>query len=257
MEVYYTIGTSFYERLVGLTKRALRKTIGSKLLTQRQLTTILTEVEAVINSRPLVYVSDDIDSSVTLSPINFLLFHSNNVIPDIVEDSDKEFEVSRASSSEKLLDIWKCGQRHLNEFWRLWKQEYLLSLRERSQVLLKGTHTTASLEAKVGDVLLLKEPRGGWKVGKICGLIPSRDQLIRSAKVTVGPCRSLKRPLNLLYPIECPSESVNLDNLSEGNHASDNTSCSKETIDDDDVHKLITIPLRLKYSRMFVLLARQ
>ena len=34
----------FYERLVGLTKRALRKTIGNKHLTQRQLVTILAEV---------------------------------------------------------------------------------------------------------------------------------------------------------------------------------------------------------------------
>ena len=40
----------FYERLIGLTKRALRKTIGNKRLTQGQLVTILSEVEAVINN---------------------------------------------------------------------------------------------------------------------------------------------------------------------------------------------------------------
>ena len=51
----------FYERLVGLTKRALKKIIGKKCLTDRQLATILTEVEAVINSRPLVYVDGDIN----------------------------------------------------------------------------------------------------------------------------------------------------------------------------------------------------
>ena len=44
----------FYKRLVGLTKRALRKTIGIRSLTERQLSTILTEVEAVVNLRPLV-----------------------------------------------------------------------------------------------------------------------------------------------------------------------------------------------------------
>ena len=46
----------FYERLVGLTKRALRKAVGKTCLTENQLITILTEIEAMVNSRPLVYV---------------------------------------------------------------------------------------------------------------------------------------------------------------------------------------------------------
>ena len=40
----------------------------------------------MINSRPLVYIDDDINSSVTLSPTDFLSLHSNNVIPDVVEE---------------------------------------------------------------------------------------------------------------------------------------------------------------------------
>ena len=82
----------FYERLVGLTKRALRKTIGTRYLTQRQLATVLTEVKAVINTRPLVYVDDDINSSVILTPMHFLSLHSSNVIPDLTEDNDPEHD---------------------------------------------------------------------------------------------------------------------------------------------------------------------
>ena len=62
----------FYERLVGLTKRILRKTIGNKHLTQGQLVTILSEVETVINNGPLVYVDEDINSSPTLTPMDLL-----------------------------------------------------------------------------------------------------------------------------------------------------------------------------------------
>ena len=51
-----------YERLVGITKAALKKTIGKLYLTRTQLQTIITEVEAVINSRPLVYVDDDLEN---------------------------------------------------------------------------------------------------------------------------------------------------------------------------------------------------
>ena len=72
----------FYERLVGLTKRALRKAIGKACLTEKQLVTILTEVEAVVNSRPLVYVDDDINSNHVLTPGDFLSMNPNHVIPD-------------------------------------------------------------------------------------------------------------------------------------------------------------------------------
>ena len=62
----------FYERLVGLVKKALRKTLGRNLLTLIQLQTLLKEVESVVNSRPLVYVGADINSNVTLTPAHFL-----------------------------------------------------------------------------------------------------------------------------------------------------------------------------------------
>ena len=60
----------FYERLVGLVKRSLRKSVGRNLLIDTQLET-LKEIEAVVYSRPLVYVGDDIDSSIVLTPGHF------------------------------------------------------------------------------------------------------------------------------------------------------------------------------------------
>ena len=105
----------FYERLVGLTKRALRKTIVKQSLTEKQLVTVLTEVEAVINSRPLSYVDGDINSSIILTPSHFLSFHSQHVIPDLVDETDPEFNpTKRVSTSQQLLQIWKHGQKQLN-----------------------------------------------------------------------------------------------------------------------------------------------
>ena len=51
----------FYERLMGLVKKALRKTLGRKLVTLIKMQTLLKEVEAVLNSRPLVYVGEDLN----------------------------------------------------------------------------------------------------------------------------------------------------------------------------------------------------
>ena len=63
--------------------------------------------------------------------------------------------------------------------------------------------------------------------------------MIRSAKVTVGQRKSIKRPLNLLYPIECPNEKASQsNNISEGNQSKDSESCNEETIgysDYDDI----------------------
>ena len=55
----------YYERLVGLVKRALSKTLHRTTLTKVHLQTVLKEVEATVNARPLVYVGDDIESNIT------------------------------------------------------------------------------------------------------------------------------------------------------------------------------------------------
>ena len=61
----------FYKRLVGITKMALKKIIGKLYLTHIQLQTIIAEVEAVINRRPLVYVDDDLQNQI-ITPNHFL-----------------------------------------------------------------------------------------------------------------------------------------------------------------------------------------
>ena len=61
----------FYAIVVGIVKRSLRKTAGKVCLTSEQRLTILKEAEAVINSRPLVYVGEDINSNKTLTPAHF------------------------------------------------------------------------------------------------------------------------------------------------------------------------------------------
>ena len=52
----------FYERLIGITKMALKKSIGRLSLTSIQLQTTLSEIEAIVNSRPLIYLEDDVNS---------------------------------------------------------------------------------------------------------------------------------------------------------------------------------------------------
>ena len=70
-------------------------------------------------------------------------------------------------TANKLLKVWKYGQGNLNCFWRLWRTEYLLSLREQAQTQLKRHGKQASNIPRIGDVVLIKDnlPRRRWRIG--------------------------------------------------------------------------------------------
>lgn len=93
----------FYERLVGLVKRCLRKAIGTKRLTLEQFVVILTEVEAVLNTRPLTHVYEDFESGFTLTPAHFL---TANLRPMPVMETEIDYCPSE-DSAPTLLNIGK------------------------------------------------------------------------------------------------------------------------------------------------------
>ena len=49
----------FYERLIGIIKRCLKKVAGKAFLNYDELTTLLIEIEQTLNTRPLTYLSDN------------------------------------------------------------------------------------------------------------------------------------------------------------------------------------------------------
>ena len=188
--------------MVGVVKSALKKTIGPQTLTPTQLETVLCEAEAVVNSRPLVYVSNEIGSN-TLSPNHFLTPGSCNGTPSSVGQIDQN-EIGSKSTAKKLLILWKKGSNILNEFWKVWRSEYLLSLRERYQSQLKAARVQADQPPRVGEPVLIKDDigRGSWRMGKILELPLSKDGKLRCAKILLPSKLTTFRPLNLLYPLE-------------------------------------------------------
>ena len=117
----------FYERLIGLVKRALRKSLGKLVMSKEQVSTLITEVEAVINSRPLVYVGDDFQNGYSISPADFLLINRPTGYPTIEDlgDDSEYARITPSNSASSILQNWKKGQRHLKQFWKLWHYFYL------------------------------------------------------------------------------------------------------------------------------------
>jgi hypothetical protein len=197
----------FYERLVLPVKQALKRTLDNWSVTLVELQTIVAEIAATLNNRPLLYNESEVGEGM-LTPAH-LLMRSTEQFPQMRVDDDEEFRIGEISTAEKLLDQWKASQKILNHFWNVWQNQYLLSLREAHAGHRHQQRNTSEIEARTGTAVLIKEklPRGMWRMGRIQRLIPSRDGLYRSAEVRLHTGKILCRPLKLLCPLEfCPDD---------------------------------------------------
>ena len=149
----------FYERLIGL----LRKAIGKVRLTNDQLLAVLKEAEAVVNSRPLVYVSEDIHSHITLTPAHFLTLNPKIGIPDNDLDNDVDYNPDKSAAGKKLLETWKKGHKLLDRFWQIWRNDYLLSLRKRTILSHKWWRGTDRRRVTKGKLETRADTRTGTK----------------------------------------------------------------------------------------------
>lgn len=149
--------------IVGLVKRSLKKRLGKKLLTYDQFNTIVMEAESVGNSHPLIYEGDDINSKMVISL-------RTSCVWILLQAFLREYQntVTLIISAEQILKyVLEKGQRLLDSFWNISSNEYLTSLRERTQVHLKAGRTQLASLCKVGDLVLKKDdmPRGNWRIG--------------------------------------------------------------------------------------------
>jgi len=74
-----------FERLVGIVKQALYKSVGRAVLTWKELEEVMLDVEVAINNRPLTYVEDDVQLPL-LTP-NLMIYGEPNLIPEMDADS--------------------------------------------------------------------------------------------------------------------------------------------------------------------------
>ena len=193
----------YWERLVGLTKQALKKTLGRSFVTLPILETIVVEVEATLNDRPLTYVSADVADVEPLTPAHLLYGRRMTSLPhsDFEDLEDPDYGASDAQMRKRLTN----HARLLLHFQNRWKREYLTSLRE--------FHKASGMNmqnVEVGDVVLIHDdgPRLQWRLGIVDSLLQGNDGLVRAVNVRTNN-RITSRPISRLYPLEVSLPSDN------------------------------------------------
>ena len=80
----------FFERMVGMVKNTMKKTLGFANLTISELQEVLLDIEFCLNNRPLTYQTDQLDDEV-LTPNH--LVHGRRIKPireeEVFSDEDK------------------------------------------------------------------------------------------------------------------------------------------------------------------------
>ena len=194
----------FFERMVRSVKRCARKVLGNAKLTFDELSTVLSEIECTLNSRPLMYVYDEPEEQI-LTPSHLLTGHRISDLPDNVEFQSKIDTVEHCNdNNDKLTNRFLYLTRKLTNFWNRWRKEYIVGLREVHKIKNREPTTIAK-----GDLVLIYEDnvkRGLWKVGMVEELITGADGYVRGAKVRKpgkGKPEILNRPVQKLFPLEC------------------------------------------------------
>jgi len=124
------------------------------------IVTTLTEIEAIINTRPLTYVYDEFDSGFTLTPAHFLSSYFFTIVDDKLRCKwSWLWLLSHYGFCDQF--TWNLEERTTTTklFWDIWTNEYLLSLREHSSLYHWGVKNQISSLPQVGQVVIIKDDK--------------------------------------------------------------------------------------------------
>ena len=179
----------WWERLVGVIKSSLRKTLGLQSVSRIELETVLHEVEGIVNSRPLTFVGDEFDSGDVLTPAHFLIGRTSLL-------SKPSTPSSTTSDSNKLNKLYTAQTELAKGFWAIWREEYLRNLPPN-----KGASDVK--EIQVGTIVLVESEgwRMEWPMGIVTKVFPGKDGVGRAIEVKTKR-GIITRPVQRLHILE-------------------------------------------------------
>ena len=115
-------GGGIFKRMSKSAKCCLKKSLRRASLTYNELSTLVTEIEAVLNSRPLTYVSTD-DLEEPLTPCHLLLGYRVLSLPDPILSNHPDYGESANDLGRRMKHLLKTSEK----FWKHWMNTCLNS----------------------------------------------------------------------------------------------------------------------------------
>ena len=130
-----------WEAAVKSFKHRFQRIVGGVWLTFEELTTVLTPIEACLNSRPLTPLLHPEDGIGALTPGHFLIGAPLQALPD----------TESPATSISVLQRWHLCQALVWNFWQCWSTEYITNLQKLSRWPIP------SCNIRVGDIVCLRD----------------------------------------------------------------------------------------------------
>ncbi|XP_077270788.1 uncharacterized protein LOC143901992 [Temnothorax americanus] len=183
-----------WEAGVKSVKTHLNKVVGDQLLTYEEMNTLLIQIEAVLNSRPLSPQSDDPTDTSALTPGHFLIGQALTTIPEPSLDGVKISHLSR----------WQLLRKMLEDFWKQWSRDCL----QRYLAVYKWNNAVPSI--KKGSLVLVVDeryPPAKWPLGRVVKTHPGQDGHTRVVTVRTQ-ISELQRLITKLCPLPIDTETL-------------------------------------------------
>ena len=167
-------------------KYHIHRVVGNQIMTFEEFSTLLCQIEAILNSRPLTTISSDPNDPLPLTPGHFL---TSSPLMSIPTDEN-------VLKSQGLRQRWNLIQNLQNAFWERWHKEYLHTLIQRS----KWSKQVSKVELNTVVIIRDLTTPLNWKLGVIIKLHPGSDGFSRVVTVRTSN-GDYQRPIVKLCPL--------------------------------------------------------
>ncbi|XP_073951812.1 uncharacterized protein [Choristoneura fumiferana] len=193
---------SLHEAGVKSAKFHIKRVLGNSHLTFEELASLFSQVEAILNSRPLCPLSPSPNDFQPLTPGHFIIGRALTSLPS---PQLTDINTNRLDRFQRL----EALRQH---FWRRWQLEYIAELQQRTKWRVH------SRPFQLGDLVLMKEenaPPLHWRLGRIAKLFPGSDGIARVADVTTNT-GTYRRGVKYLCPLLDEAEEPLKTDVSKG-----------------------------------------